>query len=151
MNAERRDRDDGRSVVEVLVLGVLLLVPLVYVLFVVIRLQAASLAVSQAARDVARVMDTAPSIPSGLDRSRSVAEVHLRDQGLTTDRVEIFFVDEAADCTATPVVPSLQAGSVWTVCVRAVVSLPGVPSVLSGSENAVIGAHVLHVGEKRES
>lgn len=151
MSAGPQDRDHGRSVVEVLVLGVLLLVPLVYVLFVVIRLQAASLAVAQAARDVARVMDSAPTVQNGLERSRQIAEVHLKDHGLEADRVEIFFVDETADCTAAPVVPSLRAGAVWTVCVRAVVTLPGVPSVLSGSDNAVTGAHVLHVGELRES
>lgn len=148
---DRHHDDRGRSVVEVLVLGVLVLIPVIYVLFVVIRLQAATLAVAQAARDVARVMDSAPSVQVGLDRAREIAAIDLRDQGLPTDRLEVFFVAGAGECTSTPSVPSLQAGTVWTVCVRAVVTLPGVPTVLSGSDNSVTGVHVLHMGEMRES
>lgn len=146
-----RDQDEGWALVEVLVLSVLVLIPIVYVLFVVIRLQAATLAVAQAARDVARVMDLAPDPTVGLGNAREIAEIGLQDQGVSTEGLSIFFVPGDGGCDGTPAPPSLTAGALWTVCVRAVVSLPGVPTVLSGTDNTVTGVHVLQVGEMRES
>ena len=142
--------DAGRSLVEALVLGTLLLVPIIYLLFVAVRLQAATLAVAQASRDVARVMDTAPTVQIGLDRAHEIAALSLGDQSLSTDGLVIYFVPGEGGCDGAPSPPELRAGSVWTVCVRAVVTLPGVPTVLNGSDNTVTGQHVLRVGELRE-
>lgn len=149
--ARQPEPDAGRALVEVLVLGVLVLIPVVYVLFAVIRLQAASLAVSQAARDVARVMDTADDPRAGLRDATEIATIALQDQGLSADGLSIWFVPGDGGCDPPGAPPVLGAGSVWTVCVRTTVTLPGVPTVLSGTDNTVTGAHILQVGEMRES
>ena len=50
------ERDGGRAVIEVVILGVLVLIPTIYLLIGVLRVQAATLAVNQAARDAGRAM-----------------------------------------------------------------------------------------------
>ena len=56
------DAQSGNAIVEFVYLAVLLLVPLVYVLITVFRVQAASYAVSSAAREAGRVYATSSSI-----------------------------------------------------------------------------------------
>ena len=55
--------------------------------------------------------------------------------------------------TASPapeVPPSLNRGDVYDICVVAVVSFPGVPTVVTGTQNTVTGVFTLHVGDFRE-
>ena len=56
------DAESGNAIVEFVYLAVLLMVPLVYVLITVFRVQAASYAVSSAAREAGRVYATSSSI-----------------------------------------------------------------------------------------
>ena len=61
------------------------------------------------------------------------------------------FVAPGADChDSTPVTPTLDAGAVYDICVTAVVSLPGVPTVLTGKKNTVTGVYTVHIGDLRE-
>jgi hypothetical protein len=39
---------------------------------------------------------------------------------------------------------------VYDICVVAVVTLPGVPSVMTGSNNTITGVFTMHVGDFRE-
>ncbi len=68
--AEQQDaeQDAGRAMIEVVFLAVLLLIPTVYILASVMRIQAATFAVSQAARDAGRVIDSAPTVTDGVAR-----------------------------------------------------------------------------------
>lgn len=145
------ESDGGRAIIEVIFLAVLLLIPIVYILIGLLRLQAVTFAVSQAARDAGRAIDTAPDIEAGIARARQIAAIDLADQDVPDQRLTLRFVAEGADCkTGKPIAPSLGAGATYDVCVTAVVSLPGVPTILTGSNNTVTGVYTVHVGDLRE-
>ncbi|GGM07742.1 hypothetical protein [Nakamurella endophytica] len=132
-------------------LAVLVLIPAVYILVALLRIQAVTLAVDQAARDAGRAMDSAASVADGAARARAVAEIDLADQRLGGSALTVRFVAAGSACTAEhEIAPSLAAGSVYDVCVTAVLTLPGVPSVISGRTNTVTGVYTVHVGELRE-
>jgi hypothetical protein len=146
------DADEGRALIEVIFLAVLILIPTIWILVSVLRIQAASFAVAQGARDAGRVMDTAPTAAVGMARAREIARLALQDQQVSADGMDLRFVPVGSDCvSASQIPPTLQAGAVYDVCVVAVVSFPGVPSVISGSRNTVTGVFTLHVGDFRES
>lgn len=145
------DADSGRAIIELIVLAVLVMIPVVYLLIAVLRVQAATFAASQAARDAATVLDNAPNTAAGLERAKTVALVALDDQNIPSDGMRIRFVAPGADCIVAPErAPDLQAGSIYDVCVISVVSLPGVPTIMTGSNNTITGVYTLHVGEFRE-
>jgi hypothetical protein len=151
-NRSARTADDGRAMIEVVFLAVLLLIPTVYVLAVILRLQSATFAVTQAARDAGRVIDAAPSMPVGVARAEEIAGIALADQGISAEGMAVRFVSPGSDCVdGGAIAPTLEPGAVYDVCVVAVVSLPGVPTVITGSRNTVSGAFTLHVGDFREA
>ena len=45
---------------------------------------------------------------------------------------------------------SREGGAVYDICVTAVISLPGVPTVITGSHNTVTGIYTVHIGDLRE-
>lgn len=147
-----RDDDDGRALIEVIFLAVLILIPTIYILVTILKIQSATFAVAQGARDAGRVMDSAPTTTVGVARAQEIARLALTDQNVSADGMELRFVPVGADCVSSPeIAPSLRAGTVYDVCVVAVVSLPGVPTVITGSKNTVTGVFTLHVGDFRES
>ncbi len=156
-NPGDRDRhpdqnDDGRALIEVIFLAVLILIPTIYILISILRIQSATFAVAQGARDAGRVMDSAPTAAAGVARAEEIARLALEDQHVPTDSMDLRFVPVGADCVNAPeVTPTLQAGRVYDICVVAVISLPGVPTVVTGSRNTVSGVFTLHVGDFRES
>ena len=87
----RADRDDGNAIVEFVYLAVLLMVPLVYVLLTVFRVQAASYAVSSAAREAGRVYATADDLDTAGPRAFAAANLVMgdSDMSLRPDQVEI--------------------------------------------------------------
>jgi len=146
------DGDEGRALIEVIFLAVLILIPTVYILISFLRIQSATFAVSQGARDAGRVMDFAPTAAVGVARAEEIARLALDDQNISAEGMDLRFVPVGGDCVASPeITPSLQAGTVYDVCVVAVVTLPGVPSLITGSRNTVSGVFTLHVGDFRES
>jgi hypothetical protein len=143
--------DDGRAIIEVVFLAVLLLIPVVYILIALLRLQGATLAVSQAARDVGRLIETSGATGVSSQLMHEVAGQDLRDQGISTDQMVLRTTPAGADCTRSDSLePSYQPGATYQLCVVAVVSLPGVPTILSGSKNTVTGIYTVHIGELRE-
>lgn len=143
--------DAGRALIEVVVLGVLVLIPVLYVLIALFRVQAATFAVTQAARDAGRLIETADSLSNGLDRARQAAAVSLADQNVPEDSLRITFVGPGAACSDSPVTPTLTPGASYTVCVSATLTLPGVPGFLTGDNNTTTAAYTVHIGELRES
>ncbi len=145
------DGDDGRAIIEVIFLAVLMLIPVLYIMISLLRLQAATFAVTQAARDAGRVVDTAPTMEEGIARAGQIAAIDLADQNFPHDGITLQFVAPGADCHgSTPVTPTLDAGAVYDICVTAEVSLPGVPTVLTGHHNTVTGVYTIHIGDLRE-
>lgn len=146
-----RDTDGGRAIIEMIFLAVLLLIPVVYLLISVLRLQAATLAVTQAARDAGRAIDAAPSIDIGIDRAHQIAAIDLADQHVNAPQIDLHFVAAGTSCTGgPPAQPTLDAGAVYDLCVTAVVSLPGVPTAVLGTRNTVTGVYTVRIGELRE-
>jgi hypothetical protein len=145
----RADRDAGNSILEVMVLGVLVMVPIAYFMFCLIRIQATTLAVNQAARDAGRAIEGDPSTAHG-DRPKAVAEYALTDQGLTVKGLKIRFVAAGAGCDSPEREPDTAPGATYDICVRTTLQLPGLPDVLAGNNNTVTGVYTVHVGDLRE-
>ncbi len=80
-----RADDSGNAVVEFLGLAFVLLVPLVYLVLVLARIEAASYAVEGAAREAARTYVAADDVDSAASRAVAVTGVALADQGFDDD------------------------------------------------------------------
>jgi len=144
--------DSGRALIEVIFLAVLLLIPVVYILISVLRLQATTFAVTQAARDAGRAIDSAATIDDAIARAQEIAAIDLADQNVPNDNITVQYVAAGTTCNwANAITPSLAGGSVYDVCVTAVVALPGVPSILTGSNNTITGVYTVHIGDLRET
>ncbi len=145
------DPESGRALIEVVFLAVLLLVPTVYILASVMRIQAATFAVAQGARDAGRVMDSAPTVPAASrEPRRSPGSRWSINECLTkawtfgsSPRVVIVC---RGPSSRRPFGPEMSTTSVSSL----VVTFPGVPSVVTGSQNTVTGVFTLHVGDFRE-
>ena len=115
----RAVRDErGSAVVEFVVLGVLLLIPLVYLVMMLARVQAGSYAVSQAAREAGRAYVTAAAGDEAAGRAVAAARIAFLDQSFESGRLTIA-------CDGTPCLrPDGQVETTATVRV----ALPLVPS-----------------------
>ena len=122
--AARRARltgDEGSAVLEFLGLTVVLLVPLVYLVVTLGRLEAATFATEGAAREAARTYVAADGSDEGAVRAVAAVGIALRDQG--------FHDDPASALTLTcSAVPCLTPGSDVSARIEVHVPLPFVPS-----------------------
>ncbi|MBI1377053.1 MAG: pilus assembly protein [Frankiales bacterium] len=127
-------RDSGSALVEVLVLGVGLLVPLLHTVVSLMAVQSASFAATSAAREGARAYVTSATPAQAVARSRAAVALVLADAGVE------------------PVLPSvrcvggcLQPASRVDVTVRVEVPLPllpGGPTVgVTGQESMPVDAY----------
>ncbi|WP_435735436.1 pilus assembly protein [Cellulosimicrobium sp. PMB13] len=112
----------GNAVVEFLGVALVLLVPVMYLVLTLGRVQAATFAVEGSAREAARAFVTAPSSADGASRAVAAVGIALGDQGFTE-------VDPAAALAVTcSAQPCLQPGSEVAAHVRVEVPLPLVPA-----------------------
>ena len=114
----------GSASLEFISAGVLLLVPLIYLVLVCGRVQAASLAAEGAVRQAARVFVTAPSLALASSRS----EMAITD-ALTDFSFQRSAARASVSCSPVPG-RCLQPRSWVTVRVSVGVTLPFLPSVL---------------------
>lgn len=116
--------EQGSAAVEVLVLGVLLLVPLVYLVLTVAALQGAAFAAEGAARQAARTIALAATDTDGRRAADRAAIVALADWHVDprAARVEV-------RCTPRPVECGTSRGTV-DVRVRVSAALPLLPPAL---------------------
>lgn len=116
--------DEGSALVEFLGVTLVLLVPVVYLVLVLGRVQAATFAVDAAAREAARAVVTSAGDRTGTGADERVAAavgLALADQGLR-DAPTAVDVACAGEC--------LAPGTSVTVTVSVDVALPGVPGWL---------------------
>lgn len=73
--------EEGSAVIEFIFLGVLMLVPLIYLVMTLGRIQAGSYAVTTAAREAGRAFVTAPSGDDASARAHAASNVAFVDQG----------------------------------------------------------------------
>jgi hypothetical protein len=125
-------RDDtGSAVVEFVTLGVLLLLPLVYLVLTLGRLQAAAFATDGAARAGSRALAAAPDDVTGRARALAAVRLALRDHGFDDDPAAVAQVT----CSGSP---CLTPQARVRVDVTVAVVLPGIPALV----DRVVGTHV---------
>lgn len=119
-------RDErGTALVELVWLGVLLLLPMLWIVVSVFQVQQGAFAVSGAARSAGRAFALAPSDGLGQARAQEAARQALADQGVDgAVRVQVTCTPYPQDCH--------QGTSVITVRVSTSVDLPLLPDVLGG-------------------
>lgn len=117
----RRGASDerGSAIIEFILLGVAVLVPMVYIVQCVMVVHSAVLASSQASREAARAFSTASTAAEGSRRAVAAARLAFADQG----------IDLPVDALAVTCVggPCLGPGSAVVVSVAWRVPLPWVP------------------------
>lgn len=141
VHARRRD-ERGSGIVEFVWLGIVLLVPMIWIVISVFEVQRGAFAVSSAARAAGRAYALAPDEATGLARAREVARFTLADQGGDDMPLEV-----AVDCSLG--VGSCLAGtSVITVTISSHVQLPLFPEVLRGGQTgfALESSHTVPIG-----
>ena len=146
MSPADRSGERGSGLVELTWLGILLLVPLVWILISVFTVQRGAFAVSAAARAAGRAYVLAPDDASGRERARAAAELALADQGIE-DR------DVGVTVTCEPYPQSCHSGtSVVTIRIDSSVQIPMLPVLLgSGSPRFALDAtQVVPVGQYQE-
>lgn len=120
---ERLRVEEGSASLEFLTVGLILLVPLVYLVLAVAAVQGGAFAVEGAARHAARVA-VLQQDEVGMDAAVEAAvRLALDDYGVDASRADIAVDCSAADC--------LAPGGRVEVSVRAEIALPLVPEVLS--------------------
>jgi hypothetical protein len=115
-DGDRPEPEQGTAILEVLVLGVGLLVPLLYAVISVMSVQSASYAATSAAREAARSYVTSTTPAQGAARARAATRLVLADAGVPSVLPRLRCV---GGC--------LQPGSRVDVTVVVPVALPLVP------------------------
>jgi Flp pilus assembly protein TadG len=143
----RRRRDEsGTALIEFIWLGLLLLVPLVYIMWSVFDAQRGAFAASSASRAAGRAYVLAPDQETAWTRAQAAADIALEDQGVEPGNAHVDITCEPRpdDC--------LTSGSVITVEVVVQQPLPLVPSALGESAPSVrlTSTHVEPYGTYRE-
>ncbi|MBJ7528300.1 MAG: hypothetical protein JHD04_02085 [Nocardioides sp.] len=138
--------DAGSALVELVWLGILLLVPIVWIVLSVFEVQRGALGVSEAARAAGRAFALAPDDATGRERAEAAARQALADQGLEDVRVDV-----AVSCVPSPDCHS--PGSVVTVRVDSGVRLPLLPDALGGGAPsfALDASHTVPIGRYQEA
>ena len=132
----RRQVEAGRAILEFIFLGILLLLPLTYLVLTAARLQAASLSASLAGREAGRAFVTAPSDDDGYARARAAAQLAFTD----------FSFDDAATVTvACDGSPCLRPEGTVTSTATIEVRLPLVPDVIATHVPASVTISSTHV------
>ena len=124
----RRPGDErGSAVVEFVFLGIVLLVPVVYLVLTVGQLQGGSFAVVGAADQAAKVYADAPTVEDADARAREAVRVALADFGFSEEQAVVDIACSAA---------CLTPGTSVTVVVRLDVPLPLVPAIAGAHPSA---------------
>jgi Flp pilus assembly protein TadG len=144
----QRVRDEvGSALVELTWLGLLLLIPLVYVIISVVTVQRSAYGATEAARAAGRAYILAPDVETARQRAFEAASVAMDDQGVALEPSELVI-----ECHPSPS-SCLQPGSSVQVRVELQVGLPLVPVIFgkSAASISVDAAHREPFGDYREA
>ena len=124
--------DEGSAALEFITVGLILLVPLVYLIAALGVIQEQTLGVEAAARHTARVISLAPDADAAVARSEQVLAGIVEEYGLDADAVDVSLscVPAASECPT--------AGATVTVTVLTCVSLPLMPSLFGLDRSTAI-------------
>lgn len=124
--------ETGSAALEFITVGVLLLVPLVYLVLALGAIQEQTLGVEAAARHTARVIGQAPDAQTASARGDAVLANTVREYGMDADAVDV----QISCRPVTAVCPT--AGSTVIVTVSTRVSLPFMPPLFGLDRIAAI-------------
>jgi hypothetical protein len=129
-------RDEGRAIVEFIVLGIGLLLPLVYLVLTAARIQAGAFSASLAGREAGRAFVTAATDEEAESRARSAAALAFRD----------FAFDRGTGlelrCDGSP---CLRPGGEVTATASITVELPLVPDFIADRVPSSVTVSSTHV------
>lgn len=130
------DADErGSALIEFIVIGLLLTLPVFYLIITLARLQAGTYAVAEAARESSRMFVTADSDAAGQGRAQAAAEMAFADQGFTGEG------SVTMQCSKHP---CLSPDSVIQGVTDLDVELPLIPDFLRGVVPSSIHLHSRH-------
>jgi hypothetical protein len=138
----RRDQQ-GSAIIELVWLGILLLIPTLWLVMSVFEVQRGAFGVSAAARAAGRAYALAPDDATGRVRAEAAARQALADQGVSGAPLDIAI-------TCSPYPQDCHSGtSVITVVIRSRVDLPLMPAVLGGDRPsfALDATHTVPIGQ----
>lgn len=143
----RRRAEDGTALVELTWLGILLLVPLVWIVLSVFEVQRGAFATSGAARAAGRAYALAPTDVVGQARATAAARQAIVDHGARDQPMEM-----SVTCSPMPA-NCHHPGSVVTVVIHSRVDLPLLPDVLGGGAPsfALSASHTVPIGQFRDA
>ena len=124
--------EEGSAALEFIAVGVILLVPLVYLIVALGAIQEQTLGVEAAARHTARAIARAPDSETAAARGEQVLDGVIEQYGLdgTTLEVTMECPGEDGECP--------QPGATIVLTVTAHVSLPLIPAVFGVDEAAAV-------------
>lgn len=125
--------DGGTAALEFVTAGLILLVPLVYLILTLSAVQAGALAVEGAARQAARVFVQASTPQEAADRAARAIDFSLADYGIEPESASV-----TVSCGGPAVENCPARNAVVTVTVRLEVALPLVPDILDLSHAASV-------------
>jgi hypothetical protein len=139
-------KEAGSALVELVWLGILLLVPLLWIVMSVFEVQRGAFGVSAAARSAGRAYALAATDAEGERRARAAAEQVMADQGLADVPLVLEFTCDSPGSTCH------SGGAVVTVRVDTRIDLPLLPDVLGGGAPsfALDATHTVPIGEFQE-
>lgn len=143
----RAPREGGSAIVEFLGVTLVLLVPLVYLVLTLGRVQAGLFAAEAAARETGRILSQAEDYPQGVANAHTAVELAFADHAIVVDPA----VALAIECSENP---CLTPGAQLHIEVTTTVRLPLLPDVLEGAlplEVPVAAAHLAVVPEFGEA
>ena len=138
-------RDErGTALVELTWLGILLLVPLLWIVLSVFEVRRGAFATISAARSAARAYALADSDAAGREQAQAAIRQAMVDQGGADQSFTFDVSCDGGDCHA--------PGAVITVTVRSGVRLPLLPAVLGGDAPSfrLDATHTVPVGQFRD-
>lgn len=136
MSKVRPSSDQGSAIIEFLVIGVVLLVPLVYLVIAAGAVQSAVYASTQAVREAGRAFVTSATATEGRQRATTAAQLAFDDHGLTLpgDAMRVGCVGG----------PCLSPGSTVVIEMDWRVPLPWLPDSLAGSAPSLVPIRAQH-------
>lgn len=118
-SSDQQRPERGSAIVEFVALAVLMMIPLVYLVLMLARLEAGAFAVTQAAREAGRAFVTADSDGEAYSRAAAAATISFQDFRFGPESTL------SVQCTGSP---CLSAGSAVVTTATVQVPLPLVPA-----------------------
>jgi Flp pilus assembly protein TadG len=116
--------DQGSAALEFILVGLVLLVPIVYLVVALGAIQGQALGVETGARQLARTIADSPDTATADARAARVLDAIIEEYGLDRESLDV----EVACASGVAACP--EAGATLTVTVTASVPLPLVPAIL---------------------